>query len=115
LLKPAPEAKNAPRLREPADIAAVLSKAGFANVQTVAEEKEFYFADVGEWWAFEWSHGNRFLWERMEAPIRERLRGEVFEVVGKMKQEAGIPIVFQILLTRADKPHGEGNSRLATG
>ncbi|MBM4431685.1 MAG: methyltransferase domain-containing protein [Chloroflexi bacterium] len=103
-LKPAPEAKNVPRLRDPADIEAILSQAGFTNTQTVVEEKEFYFQDVDEWWAFEWSHGNRFLWERLELPILERCRGELFEVIGQMKQEAGIPIVFQILLTRAEKP-----------
>jgi hypothetical protein len=51
----------------------------------------------------------------MEAPILERCRDEVFELVGQMKQEAGIPIVFQILLTKAEKPHAEGNSRLTTG
>jgi O-methyltransferase / aklanonic acid methyltransferase len=114
-LKSAPEAKNVPRLREPADIEAILSRAEFTNIQTVVEEKEFYFKDVDEWWAFEWSHGNRFLWERMELPVLERCRGELFEVVGRMEQAAGIPIVFQILLTRAEKPQGEGNSRLTTG
>jgi ubiquinone/menaquinone biosynthesis C-methylase UbiE len=103
-LRPEPEAKNMPRLREPVDIEAVLSKAGFVTIQTVAEEKEFYFKDADEWWAFEWSHGNRFLWERMETPTLERCRAELLEVVGRMKQEAGIPIVFQILLTRAEKP-----------
>ena len=102
-LKPVPEAKNVPRLREPADIEAILSKAGFTNIQTVVEEKEFYFKDVDEWWAFEWSHGNRFLWERMELPILEQCRDELFEVIGRMKQGADIPIVFQILLTRAEK------------
>lgn len=111
-LKPTPEAKNVPRLREPADIEAVLLKAGFTDIQTVVEEKEFYFKDVDEWWAFEWSHGNRFLWESMEPPILERCRGELFEVVGQMKQEAGIPIMFQVLLTRAEKPQSVGNVRL---
>ena len=110
-LKPAPEVKNIPRLREPADIEAVLSKAGFTGIQMVVEEKEFYFKDVDEWWAFEWSHGNRFLWERMEPPVLERCRGDLFEVIGQMKQEAGIPIVFQILLTRARKPRREGHLR----
>jgi SAM-dependent methyltransferase len=114
-LKPAPEAKNVPRLRESADIEAILSKAGFNDIQTMVEEKEFYFKDVDEWWAFEWSHGNRFLWERMEPPILERCRGELFEVIGQMKQEAGIPIVFQILLTRAEKPRSEGNLCLIPG
>lgn len=102
-LKPVPEAKNVPRLREPAEIDAVLSKAGFINVQTLVEEKEFYFSDVDEWWAFEWSHGNRFLWERMAASILEQCRGELFTAIDQMKQEQGIPIVFQTLLTRAEK------------
>jgi ubiquinone/menaquinone biosynthesis C-methylase UbiE len=102
-LKPAPEAKNIPRLREPADIDPVLQKTGFTKIQTVVEEKEFYFKDVDEWWAFEWSHGNRFLWERMEYSILEQCRCELFEFVDRLKQKAGIPIVFQILLARAEK------------
>ena len=104
-LKPEPEARNAPPLRDPAAIEAVFSKAGFVNIQTVVEEKEFYLKDVDEWWAFEWSHGNRFLWERMEPPVLEQCRHELFEVIGKLRQESGIPIVFQMLLTRANKPH----------
>lgn len=110
-LKAVPEAKNAPRLREPAEIEAVLAPAGFGNIQTAVEEKEFYFRDVDEWWAFEWSHGNRFLWERMAPPALERCRAELFEAVGQMAQEAGIPILFQILLTRAEKPQREEKVR----
>lgn len=103
-LKPVPEAKNIPRLREPADIEAALSKSGFSNTYTILEEKEFYFKDIDEWWAFEWSHGNRFLWERMDISVLEQCRSELFAIVGQMKQETGIPILFQILLTRAEKP-----------
>lgn len=102
-LKPAPEARNVPRLREPAEIEAVLKNAGFINIQTMVDEKEFYFKDVDEWWSFEWSHGNRFLWERMENSVLEHCRRELFEFVGGLKQEYGIPIVFQILLARAEK------------
>jgi O-methyltransferase / aklanonic acid methyltransferase len=103
-LKPVPEAKNIPPLRQPAEIETVMSKAGFTHVQTRVEEKEFYFTDVAEWWQFEWSHGNRFLWERMEPPLLERCRKDLFTIIDQLKQEAGIPILFQILLTRAEKP-----------
>ncbi len=104
-LRPAPEAINLPRLRESKEIESVLSKAGFVHLKTVAEEKEFYFRDVDEWWAFEWSHGNRFLWERMAQPVLDRCQRELFEAIGRMKGESGIPIKFQILLTRAEKPY----------
>ena len=106
-LKPVPEAKNIPRLRESSEIDTFFSKAGFTDIKSVAEDKEFCFKDVEEWWAFEWSHGNRFLWERMEPAILEQCRGELFKVIGQMKQEVGIPIVFQVLLTRAEKPRRE--------
>lgn len=101
----APEARNVPRLREASEIEAVFQNAGFANTQTVVDEKEFYFKDVDEWWAFEWSHGNRFLWERMEHSVLEQCRRELFEFVGGLKRESGIPIVFQMLLARAEKSY----------
>ncbi len=105
-LKPVPEAKNIPRLREPAEIEAVLVKFGFSNIETHVEEKEFFFRDVDEWWAFEWSHGNRFLWERMEEPKLHQCKGELFDAISQLQQDAGIPILFQILLTRAEKTKG---------
>jgi ubiquinone/menaquinone biosynthesis C-methylase UbiE len=89
---------------DPAEMEAVLSKAGFVNVRSVPEEKEFYFKDQDEWWTFEWSCANRITWERFEAPALERVKRDAFEFFEQLKQADGIPILFRMLLTRANKP-----------
>jgi SAM-dependent methyltransferase len=102
-LKPVPQG-GPPGKWDPAEIEAVLSKVGFVNIQSVLEEKEFYFKDENEWWAYEWSCGNRETWERMEPPVLQRFEREALEVIGQLKHAGGVPISFQMLLTRANKP-----------
>lgn len=88
-------------------IKAFLQNAGFLNIQIIEEEKEFYFKDEKEWWTTEWSHGNRSLYERLEPAVLEQHQRELLEAVAQLKQAEGIPILFQMLLIRADKPMGE--------
>jgi SAM-dependent methyltransferase len=101
--KPVPQG-GPPARWTPAEIEAVLSKAGFLNAQAVTEEEEFWFQDEEDWFLNDLSHGNRELWERMEPPIQERCKQEVFTALGQLKQARGIPILFQMVLARADKP-----------
>jgi hypothetical protein len=83
-----------------------LSTAGFTNIQIIEEEKEFFFKDEEEWWLTEWPHGNRSLYERLDPSVLEQHKRELLEAVGQLKQDGGIPIIFQMLLIRADKPYG---------
>jgi hypothetical protein len=72
-LSPAP--KNESRgLGDPAEIEEVLSAAGLVEIEVMPEAKEFYFTDADEWWAFEWSQGNRPTWERLSPPDLEQFR-----------------------------------------
>jgi len=87
-------------------IKAFLSNAGFTRIQIIEEEKEFFFKDEEEWWLTEWSHGNRSLYERLDPSVLEQHKRELLEAVGQLRQDEGIPIIFQMLLIRADKPKG---------
>jgi hypothetical protein len=69
-----------------------------------AEKQEFYFQDKDDWWAFEWSQGNRSLWERMEPSALDEFKQEEYEWIRKLKGERGIPMWMQMLLTKACKP-----------
>jgi len=102
-LRPAPEGGISSR-SDSAEIQALLTKAGFVNIQTVTEEQEFYLKDEGEFWEFDRSNANRDFYERLEPSVRRQLKHEIFAMLGQMKQESGIPIMFQMLLTRAYKP-----------
>jgi len=102
-LRPGPES-NTRGLRDPAEIEEVLSSAGLVNIEVKAEKQEFYFQDEDEWWAFEWSHGNQSLWERMEPSALEQFREEEYEWIRQLKGDRGIPMWMQMLLTKANKP-----------
>jgi ubiquinone/menaquinone biosynthesis C-methylase UbiE len=102
-LSPAP--KNESRgLRDPAEIEEVLAAAGLVEIEVIPEAKEFYFIDADEWWAFEWSQGNRSLWERLDPPDLEQFKQEAMEALTQIKKERGIPRPMPMLLTRAHRP-----------
>jgi ubiquinone/menaquinone biosynthesis C-methylase UbiE len=102
-LSPEPES-NTRGLRDPAEIEEVLSKAGLVDIEVEAEKQEFYFQGEDDWWAFEWSHGNRSMWERMEPSALEECRQEEYEWIRQLRGERGIPMWMQMLLTKACKP-----------
>jgi hypothetical protein len=81
-----------------------LEKAGFEDVQVVSITKEFYFADEEEWWQTMWSHGPRGYLERMDSAVRAEFQAQVFEFLGKIKDEQGIPNRLDVMITRAMKP-----------
>lgn len=102
-LRPIPQV-GTPALFDTVQLEEILSNAGFLNIEVVNEEEEFRYRDEEEWWATEWSCGNRSLFECMEPSALGRFREEALETVRGLKGEKGIPILFQVLLTRVSKP-----------
>jgi ubiquinone/menaquinone biosynthesis C-methylase UbiE len=102
-LRPIPQV-DTPTLFDVVQLEEILSNAGFVNIEVMDEEKEFRYRDEEEWWATEWSCGNRALFERMEPPALEKFREEALETVRGLKREDGIPVLFHMLLSRASKP-----------
>ena len=94
----------APALFGAAQLQAVLSSAGFANVEVLDEEREFHYQDAEEWWAAEWSCGNRALFERLEPAVLERFKEEALETIRDLGEEGRIPLRLHVLLARACKP-----------
>ena len=74
------------------------------NIQTVTEEKKFYLNAEEEFWEFDCSNANRDFYEKLDSSVRKQLKFEIISMLGQIKQGSGIPIVFQMLLTRANKP-----------
>jgi ubiquinone/menaquinone biosynthesis C-methylase UbiE len=108
-LRPVPKV-DTPTLFDVVQLEEILSNAEFVNIKVVNEEKEFRYRDEKEWWATEWSCGNRSLFERMEPSALEKFREEALETVRGLKGEEGIPILLQMLLARASKPQSVNRS-----
>ena len=87
---------------------AVLSAAGFTDVQTLVEWSEVIYRDEEMWWAAQWSHGGRAVLEEIEAACDvdglERFRIEVGEGVKEIKQSVGIHTMWLALFTRGKRP-----------
>lgn len=102
-LRPNPYAA-APTLFDAAELRVILSRAGFANVEVLAKEQEFHYQGAEEWWAAEWSCGNRALFECLEPAVLEQFKVEALETVRDLQEEDGIPLRLRVLLARAGKP-----------
>jgi ubiquinone/menaquinone biosynthesis C-methylase UbiE len=94
-------------LDSPEELTSVLIKAGFIDVQVASETAEFVYADENEWWSSLWSHGMRVGLERVEkatgATGLEEFKASVFDQLGPMRRETGIPQVFETLFALASK------------
>jgi ubiquinone/menaquinone biosynthesis C-methylase UbiE len=87
---------------------AILSSAGFVEVDVVAESKEFFYSDEEEWWSSAWSHGFREALEAIEKKKGQEglkeFQAEAFRGLQNMKQPGGIPQLYSVLFGLASKP-----------
>jgi ubiquinone/menaquinone biosynthesis C-methylase UbiE len=84
-------------------ISALVSGAGFENVQVSVEELEFAYKDADEWWATRWSHFSRYDMERMTSEDLEKYKIEAFAKMREMAEPDGVHRVERALFTRGVK------------
>jgi ubiquinone/menaquinone biosynthesis C-methylase UbiE len=101
--RPAPQV-DTPTLFDAEQLEGLLSNAGFVDIEVVDEEEEFRYRDEKEWWATEWSCGDRALFGRLAPPVLEEFRRQALETVRGLGGGDGIPMLFHVLLSRAGKP-----------
>jgi O-methyltransferase / aklanonic acid methyltransferase len=94
-------------LDDPEEIEGVMTRAGFTNVQVVAETAEFVYADEEEFWSSLWSHGMREALEEIQT-VRgpQGLDGFKAAVIAKLRsmgQADGVHLSFPALFTLATK------------
>ena len=114
-LPPEPEASepaesdsaSQPVFDTPEGVEAILSKAGFAHIQTVFEATDFVYATEDEYWSTLWSHGARVSLEKIEqstgADGLDKFKSDVFKKVQTIKQTDGIHQLFPVLFALATK------------
>jgi ubiquinone/menaquinone biosynthesis C-methylase UbiE len=84
-------------------VADELGAAGFADIESAEDRREFVFRDEQAWWDWQWSHGARAVLEPLPEESRQRLRAEVTEAMQQLRQENGFPRAYTAVLTRAQK------------
>jgi len=104
-----PAAKDLPakidvRFDTARQIETVLEQAGFNNIQTIVEEKEFIYADEEQYWSTLWSAGIRRQLEKLTPPLLEHAKSEVFRKVRMVKKPDGFHNVSRALFAFGRKP-----------
>ena len=92
------------RLREPADVEAVMRKSGFEPVDVWIDEEEFTFGSEAEWWEDLWSSGPRTGLEQLDSDTRERFQKEGFELLQELRGPNGFAERRQAILARGVNP-----------
>jgi ubiquinone/menaquinone biosynthesis C-methylase UbiE len=106
--KPAapPEPKPAaPDFGTPEGLQAMLSAAGFADIQVISETAEFSYASAEEYWATLWSHGARRSLEQVERVTGteglQRFKAAVLARAAGLHQSGGLRQAVTVLYTLA--------------
>jgi ubiquinone/menaquinone biosynthesis C-methylase UbiE len=99
------------RLNNPELITAALQDAGFEQISAWREEKEMYFLDEEDWWAWEWSQASRFWLEGMSPEGLAKFKTGAFENLQRIKTPQGIPTLWGALFCvgKALHPASEEN------
>lgn len=83
----------------------LFESAGFTAVRTSGFNLSVAFADVDQWYAWSWSHGQRAVWEQIPPADRDRVRGAAAELLAAHRDADGqIRFVHRIRLTTARRP-----------
>jgi ubiquinone/menaquinone biosynthesis C-methylase UbiE len=107
--KQAPESHPPPPVLDtPEGLEAVMTTAGFTDVEVVSETAEFVYACEDEWWSALWSHGMREALEGIEEATGPdglaRFRAAVLARMRTVRQADGIHESLPALFTLALEP-----------
>ncbi|WP_201376809.1 class I SAM-dependent methyltransferase [Ktedonobacter robiniae] len=86
------------------DVHRVLTEAGFQDLHTITEEREFVYTHEEEWWNIQWSHGMRHILETLSPVALQDFKHETFHRMQALKQPDGLHQIYTALLTWDKKP-----------
>jgi ubiquinone/menaquinone biosynthesis C-methylase UbiE len=78
-------------------------EAGFMEPEIIIRRKTFYYMDEDDWWETMWSHGYRSYLERIPSKHISEFRTRAFDIVRKKETKRGIPIKWELLISKAQK------------
>lgn len=88
----------------PADAQALLTDAGFAEAQTHLERYDVVYADLDEWWAFQFTLGNRATLMRMDEMTRAKFKEEYLAKLRPLLKDDGLHLGVSVVYAIGRKP-----------
>ena len=92
------------RLRQPAEIGAALTQAGFVNVAIEQRRFEFVWTDEDVWWENKWTHGTRYMLEHMPPEVLAQFRAEALAQLPPLRTAEGLPQAYDLFCVRGQRP-----------
>lgn len=83
---------------------AALRKAGFAELEVLAEDCDFIYAEEERLWESLWSVGVRRYLEQMTPPVLEQAKADLYQKLQAVRQPDGIHAVYRALFAFAARP-----------
>jgi SAM-dependent methyltransferase len=71
------------------DLAEVTARAGYTDVEVVAEEFDARIASADEWWAIQWTHGFRVFLREFDSETLDEMRTRAFELLEPLRDASG--------------------------
>lgn len=97
-----------PNFRSHEGMQAVMTAAGFTNIQVSGEESDFVYSDEEDWWSTVWSHGMRATLERIEktsgSDALQRFKVDAYGKLQSVRQSDGFHHMWSVLFTLGTKP-----------
>lgn len=88
----------------PDDAQSLLADVGFGQVQIHLEKYEVVFSDLEEWWAFQFTLGNRATLLRMSDEMRAQFKEEYFAKLRPLFQNDGLHLGVSVVYVVGSKP-----------
>jgi ubiquinone/menaquinone biosynthesis C-methylase UbiE len=86
-------------------VESLFDAAGFSSIRTLSFDLSIAFADVSEWYAWSWSHGQRAVWERIPPAVHVQVLADADRVLARYRGPDGtIRLTHRIRLTAGARP-----------
>ena len=103
-LKPIPSMETQ-HLDSETKINQAFAKAGFVQIEVMAEENTCFYQDAEEWWETSWSHGYRNYLERLDVAALASFKEQAQKIIVLQQTERGIPEPWNLFFMKGQKPH----------
>ncbi len=88
----------------PEEAQALLAAPGFVKVETQSKVYAVVFKSAEDWWAFQFTLGNRATLLRMNDDVRARFKAEYLAKVGPLFREDGLHLGVSVIFAMGYKP-----------
>jgi O-methyltransferase/aklanonic acid methyltransferase len=85
----------------PDDVQSLLSDAGFGKVQTLVETFDIVYPNIEDWWAFQFTLGNRATLLRMSEETRAKFKEEYFAKLRPLFRDDGLHLGVNVVYAQA--------------